>query len=1010
MKHTPTNDRERFVQYSGHMPGTVPYAFNRLTAALCRCFSRQTGYLTGTAVLMSPGLVFGGPNGEQVVAGNVNITRPDANTTEITQGSPKAIVNWQQFSIGREEYVQFKQPGSNAIALNRVVGQDPSTILGRMDANGRVFLVNPRGVYFGPSARVDVGGLVASVHDIADQDFLDGNYIFSSAGGNDAAVVNEGVIRAADGGYVALIGERVRNEGLIQARLGTAVLASGRQTTLTLDESGGLVDFAVDEAALSAAAGVVNTGEIIADGGRVLLTAKLASDLAATAVNNQGLVQAHSIEQREGRVFLRGAGGDVVNEGTIDASGEGNQAGGVVIITADRNVDLRPDSRIDTSGAGQGDGGMVRVIADGTLNFQKDATVAASAGDAASPDPQAEAGFIELSGHEDFTIAGEIGLDGPGGSLLFDPPTLTITNDLALSSPSGGVVTRGFLQNTLAGGTNLILVASNSFAAAAGPSGGAIFVVNGQSGGTGGGLSLRIGSNPSFASSGGSLGYGFGCSFTGVCVPGTSFQSFPTSGRAINLGGVDFLLDGAFSATALDGSIALRNVTANGVAIEAGFSGGIAVNNINGGPSILLLGNSIAVAGAAMAGGISIGLRGPNGSLTAGLLESIPPAKPAAVTVNYLGANTNININTNTPTVNIGGSGSVASLIVNNNNGTPFSNEIVNLLDGDGPPSFQSVTVLFNGNGMVNVQSPTAFMPTFLDLRSVNGNLTFNNSFMLPSNALTFLQASGNVNLSNANLTTGALEVAAGNNIISNSGTILNITGNALLQGGDSAVFAELDSLGIVHASGPTGIFKGININIQGLSLGTGMPQYLIFDPAQLTIAPVSPVGNLLVQLLGASPGDAIGVESSSLTGTNCGGASCAANFFGDSVFNAFPNSSIVTFAVGGGVQTGNIFIGQNGIVDLGARNLVMITTGGVDNPANVTTTGFVSTIGTIVTTPPSSGGGTIVDGGLKEFVTPTVGEFEDDESDDDEDLVLDGEGGEGGELVGFEEQTLSCG
>jgi filamentous hemagglutinin family protein len=41
--------------------------------------------------------------------------------------------------------------------LNRVLGTDGSRILGQLNANGQVFILNPNGVLFGANAQVNVG-------------------------------------------------------------------------------------------------------------------------------------------------------------------------------------------------------------------------------------------------------------------------------------------------------------------------------------------------------------------------------------------------------------------------------------------------------------------------------------------------------------------------------------------------------------------------------------------------------------------------------------------------------------------------------------------------------------------------------------------------------------------------------------------------------------------------------------------------------------------------------------
>ena len=119
------------------------------------------------------------PTGNELVAGSVNVTTPSAQQMQINQSSQKAIVNWQGFSIGQQERVNIQQPNASAALLNRVVGQDASNIQGRLNANGQVYLTNPNGVIFSKTAQVDVGGLIASTHDISNRDFLNGNLHFT---------------------------------------------------------------------------------------------------------------------------------------------------------------------------------------------------------------------------------------------------------------------------------------------------------------------------------------------------------------------------------------------------------------------------------------------------------------------------------------------------------------------------------------------------------------------------------------------------------------------------------------------------------------------------------------------------------------------------------------------------------------------------------------------------------------------------------------------------------------
>jgi filamentous hemagglutinin family protein len=118
------------------------------------------------------------PTGEQVTAGSVSIQRPSASSMIINQVAPKAAINWQGFSIGKQETVAVQQPSSSSMLLNRVIGADASDIQGRLTSNGQVFLLNPNGIVFGPTAQVNVGGLVVSTLSLSDRDFVAGNYQF----------------------------------------------------------------------------------------------------------------------------------------------------------------------------------------------------------------------------------------------------------------------------------------------------------------------------------------------------------------------------------------------------------------------------------------------------------------------------------------------------------------------------------------------------------------------------------------------------------------------------------------------------------------------------------------------------------------------------------------------------------------------------------------------------------------------------------------------------------------
>ncbi|MEG0884990.1 MAG: filamentous hemagglutinin N-terminal domain-containing protein, partial [Janthinobacterium sp.] len=91
------------------------------------------------------------PTHGQLVTGQASVAYA-GKTMTVNQSSQKAVLDWSSFSIGQGHAVNFIQPSASSVALNRVLGADPSIIQGALNANGHVFLVNPNGVLFSPTA------------------------------------------------------------------------------------------------------------------------------------------------------------------------------------------------------------------------------------------------------------------------------------------------------------------------------------------------------------------------------------------------------------------------------------------------------------------------------------------------------------------------------------------------------------------------------------------------------------------------------------------------------------------------------------------------------------------------------------------------------------------------------------------------------------------------------------------------------------------------------------------
>ncbi|HEX7046014.1 MAG TPA: filamentous hemagglutinin N-terminal domain-containing protein [Gammaproteobacteria bacterium] len=560
---------------------------------------------TTALTLCAPGIALAGPIGEDVIRGHADVTRPDANNTIIKQYTDKAVINWQSFNVDADEYVIFNQLDASSIVLNRVLGGDTSYILGHIQANGQVFLLNPNGVFFTHGASLDVQGFLASTLDMNPDSFMNGNFTLTRSpdAPATASIINDGNITAGPGGYVVLAGDYTENTGIITANAGTVALVSGN--ALTLDIQGdGLVSFTVDEATLSEAAGVRNAGSLIADGGRVIMTAKVASNLVATAVNNEGLVRAHSVEQRNGEIYLVGNGGDVVNSGTLDANGE-NADGGGIALYSDRDVTLADGGVQTATGDENHSGGVIRAIAEEHLDYQKDNVIRVTGG--------VNGGFVEVSGHGSLALRG-IPEIGAGGTFLIDPQNIHIQNNsdgpTFNSGGTSGSITSigaGYLETQLGLGVDVLLVATNSIRYT-GASSASINVT-----GNNADLTIAIGT---INSTGGANDPGIGTPWAGnVFLDGTPTYTDWTSG-SIDIANLDINIGGNITLDANQGTIQFnRLVTSNGnITINAGDgsgsivggSGGIdAAGNVTIGtlPSLPSYGGDVTLNGAIDAGG-----------------------------------------------------------------------------------------------------------------------------------------------------------------------------------------------------------------------------------------------------------------------------------------------------------------------------------------------------------------------------------------------------------------------
>jgi len=446
------------------------------------------------AFVMGAGLVGAGsstqaqtlPQGAEVANGTIGFDYATDGQLTVNQTSATGIANWTGgFNIGATERVIVNMPSGGG-HLSRDVTANSSVIYGNLSVpQGTFYLINSNGILFGPGSQVDVTGIVASTLDIANNDFVTGNYAFGGPTDSTATVINQGRITVTDGGLAALVAPGVANEGYISANLGQVALASGNAFTLDLFGDG-LVSLAADSQVLQGAIGpdgqpmdalVGNSGQITADGGMVMLTVNAAQGVVDNVISMGGIIQARSVVEQNGEIILMGGDAGIVSvAGTLDASGtDSGETGGTVKVLGEY-IGLFDDAIVDVSGdAGggtaliggnfygqgeepnakrthvddgvsinadainSGDGGTVVVWADEVTGFfgEISGTGGATGGDG---------GNAEVSGKKHLDFQGLVNLSaefGDPGTLLLDPSNITISD-----AANGNIANDGGDPNT----------------------------------------------------------------------------------------------------------------------------------------------------------------------------------------------------------------------------------------------------------------------------------------------------------------------------------------------------------------------------------------------------------------------------------------------------------------------------------------------------------------------------------------------------------------------------------
>lgn len=360
------------------------------------------------------------PQGMTVVAGSAS-TQVNGSQLNVTVGQ-NTFLNWSSFNIQPGEVTQFIQPSSSSIVFNNIGGNSPSQIWGTLNANGTVILANAYGFYFGPDSMIKVGSSFIATTAPITPDFGAGSSWAFTGMPPLASIVNYGAVEVGAGRSLYLIAEQIDNHGQLNAPGGDIGLYAGKQV---------LVSDRADGRGLSAvvqmpAGSVNNVGQITADAGAISLQAQV--------VNQNGIIQANSVQNQNGIIEL--VASDSVNLGAdsqIIARGDHSSpvsSGGNVTIKAGNNFSDTATSQIVTRGGAQGgNGGNVEISAENILS---------------------------LDSHLDATAPAGWG----GGSLLLDPANITLGTSTANGAINVNSSFSGFSTIELQATANITLAAN----------------------------------------------------------------------------------------------------------------------------------------------------------------------------------------------------------------------------------------------------------------------------------------------------------------------------------------------------------------------------------------------------------------------------------------------------------------------------------------------------------------------------------------------------------------------
>ncbi|KOP25206.1 hypothetical protein AMR41_17525 [Hapalosiphon sp. MRB220] len=473
------------------------------TLSLCTVISLAS--ITTATAQITPDSSLGAEN--SVVNPNV-VDGIDLITGGATRGS-NLFHSFQEFNIDAGRGAYFSNPANITNILTRVTGSNPSNILGRLGVLGsaNLFLINPKGIFFGPGASLDLRG--GSFFGSTAQSILfDNNFEFSASNpqavpqltinipiglrfrDNPSNITSNTNLLVQPGKSLALVGGDVNLNGRTSGTLGGRVELGGltQAGTVGINPDSSLTfpnGVARGDVRLGNEAGVV----VIGQGGSIAVNARnldispggglfagipegansdaQAGDIVVNATDRVRLEGNSEFNSAIINVPLSGKAGDIViNTSSLETSGRfligsltnGQANAGNVTITATDKVSLQ-----GLAGFNSGILTPVGESATGNAGNIVINTRALSVSDSVSlftsTRGQGNGGNIEFNASESVSLSGDsstIGAftssSGQAGNIIINTPSLSVSNGFGINTGTSGQGNAG----------NIIINASDS--------------------------------------------------------------------------------------------------------------------------------------------------------------------------------------------------------------------------------------------------------------------------------------------------------------------------------------------------------------------------------------------------------------------------------------------------------------------------------------------------------------------------------------------------------------------